>query len=355
MTAPTKYYVNPTTGTDDTAGGRGASSGDPWATRQFALDNITRDATNGDWIIGAGGVETLGKALDKATYGTATSAAPLWFDGGAIDGASLYELQDTVRNYTSYFNLTLTNFTIVHLGESAKFINNSLVGFSYLYPVNNGGLVMGCFLDNPSTRCILGSATQTTIINNILDNRGVGNSAINASGDAIVVEGNVILVDGAANGVEIDSYGRVWSNSIWSNAGTGTGIKPRTNAQRGTDIRNNIVSGFSGVGGIGISYNSSEGGVVAGNAVYNCTTKYSAGSDRWVLDSDNESITVNPFTDATNRDMTPIDTGNIIGGAYPTTMHTVGTSRGFDKGAIQAAAAAGGLLRHPGMSGGING
>ena len=53
----TNYYVDPGSGSDVTGTG---TVGSPWASVQHALDNITRDATNGDQInIKAGTADVL--------------------------------------------------------------------------------------------------------------------------------------------------------------------------------------------------------------------------------------------------------------------------------------------------------
>ena len=75
----TNYYVDPGSGSDVTGTG---TVGSPWASVQHALDNITRDATNGDQInIKAGTADVLSSPLTLATYGTTSATAPLSFRG----------------------------------------------------------------------------------------------------------------------------------------------------------------------------------------------------------------------------------------------------------------------------------
>lgn len=75
--ALTEVYVDPSIAGDSGAG----TVGDPYGDLEYALEQVTRDATNGDrFNIKAGTDEILEFALDVIVdYGTPTRIAPLFF------------------------------------------------------------------------------------------------------------------------------------------------------------------------------------------------------------------------------------------------------------------------------------
>jgi len=81
--------------------------------------------------------------------------------------------------------------------------------------------------------------------------------------------------------------------------------------------------------------------LVGNNALYNNTTHYTLNDA--ISIGDNEELGASPFAKSgadtfANRFtyFAPVDTGNVIGGAYP-------SGANLDKGAVQAAAAGGGI------------
>jgi len=105
---------------------------------------------------------------------------------------------------------------------------------------------------------------------------------------------------------------------------------------------NNLVEGFSGVGGDGIRLRSWDAITYGNNAAYNNTTNYDITSDK-VLDlGDNEALSATPYTNASSNDFTPVDTGNVLGGSYPTSLIGFAHTQSRDKGAIQKSASGGG-------------
>ena len=82
---------------------------------------------------------------------------------------------------------------------------------------------------------------------------------------------------------------------------------------------NNLVEGFSGVGGVGINISDTDMRVISygANSVYDCTTESSGTPPivkTWVAD---ESLSASPFTDAANDDFSPVDTGSVKEGSEP--------------------------------------
>lgn len=375
MAAPTNYFVDPVAGTDDAAGGRGASTGDPWASIQWALDHITRDATNGDQINvksdQAVGVttttdDTLGAALDLSTYGVPVEAAPLIFRGytsaandggiGGIDGAASFACISTA---TDVF------FVDLHIHNSGAADITTLTG---------GGGVIQCELDTTTASTLVMTSGGMSLRNHIhtfgvygIDssaiNHLIGNyisdaaatAAINAGSTAIITN-NIISVAGATDGIRLtNDWVQVKNNSILSAGGTGQGII-RTSNRRQQVILNNLVEGFSGGGGVGIDLGTLSENVAAFgcNAVFNCATKYSIGGADFIANlGDNDELTGSPFAKAgadtfANRfayfepTTNASSGGTVRGGSYP-----VGCR--IDKGAVQHAdpAGGGGGVRNP--------
>jgi hypothetical protein len=114
---------------------------------------------------------------------------------------------------------------------------------------------------------------------------------------------------------------------ILSSAGTGQGIIVVGSSDYRPVIINNLVEGFSGAGGIGISTSiltDRQLPMVSFNGCYNNTTNYSHSSDYHLSQTDNEALGASPFAkngvdSFANRFnfFEPVAGGNVIGGAYP--------------------------------------
>jgi len=122
-----------------------------------------------------------------------------------------------------------------------------------------------------------------------------------------------------------------------------------------TIIYNNIVEGFSGIGGVGID--TAAGGMITlygHNAFFNCTTRLSQGADV-IYDltaNDINPTAASPFTDAANDDFTVTTEVKALG--YPTANYPGLAVRSYmDIGAFQRLEQ--GMLVHPGMGGGASG
>jgi hypothetical protein len=364
MAVPTETYVDPSI-----AGNSGAGTiGDPYGDFQYALDTMTRDGTNGDRInIKAGTDEILAAAISLATYGVPTLDAPLILRGyttaagdggkGAIDCNTFAFFAGAA--WVSYVDLVIHNSATTALGQvyrgnmvrcemhnitgsAVGGVREAVCGCSYFHDISGYGVttafpelafIYGCYFKN-------GTKDMTYCIN----------GASNATSARITH--NVCSVDGATNGIQGYWNSVIYGNSIFSNAGTGTGILIVRGISTGS-VHNNLIEGFSGAGGIGIStpFANEPYGPVAFNSVYNCTTDYNLPSGGFTFSEDNESLGASPFAKSGSDTyalrstyFAPQDTGNVLTGF----MHNEA------RGAIAAAGGGGGLLR-VGMSGGMNG
>lgn len=133
---------------------------------------------------------------------------------------------------------------------------------------------------------------------------------------------NIIKVSGASHGLLCGNGNKVTNNSIWSDGGTGDGISWST-AFDLREVLNNVVAGFSGAGGHGITPQN-QGATFStcrlwgGNSVYDCETPFDYGSLYIYVDLEgDETLTSDPFTDASNGDFSPLDTGSVKEGGVP--------------------------------------
>lgn len=372
MAAPSNYYVDPASGTDDTVGDRGVVT-NPWKSVQFALDNVTRDATNGDRInIKAGTADTLSSKLVTTTYGTPTATAPIMFQGytsvtgdagiGDIDGGGSSIFNETNQNGVHFIDMHLHN-----------------CGGNQVVRANDDCILENCEVDtttHTSLSAVQYDLRSIMIGNHVHDftatglrlsdgligwNYVVHSHATNANPAILMVlegtiQGNIIELTASgskAEGIRLNSNGsKAIGNSVWANAGDNLGIVSFNTF--GACIVNNLVEGFSATGGVGIQTGTSASTYVLHNAVFDCATAYNFQNDIFIRDLDNESLSVTPFTDQAGGNYKPVDTGNVKDGAY-----IVGAFRGLSttshfryKGAVQpgaAAAASGGGSRYRGL------
>jgi hypothetical protein len=338
MTAPTQYYVDASLGSDTGDG----SKSTPWGRAsgsvvQYALDTITRDPTDGDQInVKSGSTDTLGAALDVATnYGTPTQAAPLLIKGyttdendggiGVIDGAATYAIYVAQADHIHLADLHMQNCgsvgDMIKLGNNCSVINCEVDNHTgnNAVKVTSYCLVAGCHIHNvASTGIVLATGSQA-YRNRVLDGAtnqlawGIGVEGLGAA----VIE-NIIHVSGSSDGIKYRTGSFICGNSIFSDGtSTGEGI-----TQDGTVIpnliANNMVEGFNDTGGDGFQVASSGVMYMDGNAAQDNTTDYNVTTGRiFNGDADNEELSASPFTDATNDDFSPVDTGNVKEGTYP--------------------------------------
>lgn len=338
------YYVDPSIAADTGAG----TVGDPYGDLQYALDNITQDATNGDRInIKSGTAEVLAAALDLSTYGTPFATYPLTLQGyataqgdadfeagtgigaidcngaarlfssTALDGVYLIELEvynatgnmfDVSRGAVVRCELHTTDVAILHSGSTGH------------------GHYEGNHIHNCSGKCIhVPTAINDVFIDNFIQ---TGSGAkeftygIFCGNESQLIQGNIIHIEAghAATAVAIYASGGVirCNSVLGEHSGSGHAIEITTTGNPGgLLVEGNLVDGW-GSSGTGIGGDEVTG-VLAYNYVSQATTKYDV---REVFGVDNEEAeSTSPFAktgDATfaNRAtyFAPTDDGNIIGG-----------------------------------------
>tara|TARA_R110000824_G_scaffold138169_4_gene302842 strand:- start:224 stop:1345 length:1122 start_codon:yes stop_codon:yes gene_type:complete len=360
MAAPTNYYVDPSSGDDFIGDG---SSGNPWASVAHALGGgATRDSTNGDQInIKSSASDTSAGVDPSGMYGNPTSAAPLIIRGytssandggiGVLDGSSSAIISTT----SDFVNLVDLRFT------------NS--GSSALVTGNNNWSVMRCQFDNTTGNALdldddarivncyfkdiggvaIFPAQRTFIRACTFHNDGGGKEFTNAVTAAstsgwMIVEECIFKLTGASVGVThgaSSGYLEVRNCSFYSVSGTGAGVTGDLSFRVAVCV-NNLVEGFSGSGGYGIRLRSWEAITYGNNAAYNNATNYNITSDTVFDLGDNEALSASPYTNPGSNDFTPVDTGNVLGGSYPTSLKGFAHTQSRDKGAIQKASSGGG-------------
>lgn len=342
--ALTEIYVDPSIAADSGAG----TVGDPYGDLEYAIEQETFDTTNGTRVnIKAGTDEVLAAQLATALADTSVSVAwapsgtaPLIFQGyttaagdggkgGISGGGAVPIISSTTLDHIKFIDLHLHN-----------------CGANYIVSLDDGCAIMRCELDNATGNRAIDLDLDSNVIGNYIHNVGdfgivvtsgvveqniLKNGtnkfswAIRGDGaDATVIRRNIISIDGTSSGIDADNKTWIDQNSIYSAAGTGTGIDLAT-AGNVKSVRNNLVEGFSGTGGVGIDAGDTgiKLEVYGGNAVYDCETEYVAPDRNFLALGDNETLTASPFTDAANDDFSPVDTGNVKEGSLPAAFHTI--------------------------------
>lgn len=344
---PTDYYVDPLIAANSGTG----TIGDPYGDLQYALNTVTRDATDGDrFNIKAGTAEILAAALSLTTYGTPSFSAPLIFQGytaaqgdrgvGAINcngATALTNAGDCINWYDLEVYGGPAAGTLITMAEystvAACYIHDSTgngvtSAFSHTTMIGNHFEDLG---DGTHDMVSVSGSVGAKIVGNYFNDGGTRNCrhTINLTISGATVINNIISIDGASNGIHTDSVFNqcIIGNTILSAAGTGIGIyKTGSNVSIATTLFNNYVEGFSGAGGVGYSATESSngGGVYGQNAAFNNTTDYSVSGEHYLALGDNEALGVTGIAKSgadtfANRFVyfSPVDTGNMQTGGYP--------------------------------------
>lgn len=331
MGALTNHYVDPSLASDSGAG----TLGDPYGDLQYALNNVSRDTSNGDQInIKSGSAEVLAAQLSLVSYGTPTAAAPLLFRGysTAANDGGIGEISGNNGNfslinskYSSFVDLDMhSSGTADLLGDGTLILNCKLHDSSSGIVKSTNASVIQCHIYDVGGSTVVGCKK---VVNNYFDNTDTKSSTqiIDSYIANAVIAGNIFVI-GSANAVAIDVYddfAYVSRNSILANGSSGTGIILNI-SREGIIFADNLIEGFSGAGGKGIDGEGHSEGfhILAGNAVYNCATPYANLADS-LYSVDNETLGATPFDKSgalsyANRIayFTPVDTGNVLGGAF---------------------------------------
>lgn len=360
MGTPTYTYVDPSIAADSGAG----SIGDPYGDLQYALDQVTRDATNGDQFnVKSGTDEILAAILDFSTYGAPTAVVPVIIRGyasaandgdfeagtgiGGIDGND-GDFSISGTNYVHYIHMHLHNTGTAAMAGTTVIVraiqcelDTSTGGMTF----HTDSQLFGCHIHD-----ISGDPIRALIfVGNYMDNTQTTKFSGDIYDTGVVTARclrNIFVVDSGFSAHVIrfnDDESGIMHNSIFATgAATGTGISFDTNREQ-IQLQNNLVEGFSGAGGKGVDgVSRTEGYIIfTNNGVYNCATAYPNPADA-IFEDDNETLGATPFAKSgaltfANRFtyFAAADTGNVQGGGFP-----VGSR--IDKGAVQHADPAGG-------------
>lgn len=327
-----EVYVDPSIAGDSGAG----SVGSPYGDLEWALEQTTPDAGGDRFNIKAGTDEILEFALDVVTdYGTPTETAPLIFRGytaaaadggigGISGGGSGSIINLTGIDFVHFHDLHLHNsgsLRLFNIDQECSLINCELDNSTYSgansVEMGNTSFIYGCYFHNLPGKCQFSG--NTSVYNCYFKNDGANDFGTALSLTTGRACNNIIDIDGASNGIlaDGDDGTHIINNSVYSNGGTGTGILSASGANTHI-ITNNLVEGFSGAGGIGISIVTSTI-IYGGNSVYNNETEYVAAS-AYILHNggvDNETLSASPFNSASTGDFSPVDTGAVKEGSIP--------------------------------------
>lgn len=326
MGAPTQVYVDPAIAADSGTG----TIGDPYGDVQYALNTQTRDATNGDQFnVKAGTSEILAAALSFVTYGTPTTTAPVIIRGytsaandggiGVVSGnGSVACISSGSLSLVRLVDMRFTNSggaTLITLNGQILLLNCEIdTTTSNAVVLGSNNYVMGCYFHNIGG---IGFAGTVSLYGNTFRNETNDfTQAAQLNSNCLAIF-NIIDIDGASNGININGDTSIaMFNSIYSNGGTGVGIRNATSTHEQLVIINNTIQGFSGVGGIGLQVTSQNADVVGYNLFYNNTTNLSITGDVNVDLGNNDVAGSSPFVNAGSDDFDPI-AGLSVG--YPTT------------------------------------
>lgn len=340
--AISEIYVEPALASDT---GTGIIS-DPFGDLEYAIEQTTHDTANGTRVnIKAGTDEILAADLATALADTSVSVAwvgselgPIIFSGytaaagdggigGISGGGAVGILVSTTLDYVHVVDMhchnTGTN-PVIQLDDYCSIVRcegNNTTGMGFV--VDDNSVVSGCYVHNvcgDSNRYGIYSGVASLTSFNYVEPVAVDTSiGIFSSGD--VFRNIVIMPTGSTIKNAITLSGNNTScdnNTLYANASAGTGI----GIGNGTIVKsltNNVVEGFSGLGGIGIDVGATATlNKYGGNACYNNETEYNQLATRVGVNlGDNETLTASPFTSASTGDFSPVDTGNVKEGSLP--------------------------------------
>lgn len=319
----------------------------PWRSVQGALDLITRDATNGDQInVKAGTAQVNQGALTLATYGTPGAGIPLVFRGytsSANDGG-MAELDCGGFGALAANNYSYVAFVDLEIHSAG---NNNTLDFQ---GAGNGTLVYHCKIhkgaSTPSSKVLIaGYYDRTNVVNCWVYNAGTNgigigyigacrNNYVKDCATGISACSNAInnLVVDCATGINAGPSRSIVGNAIYSStANTGKGILA-SGTNHMAVILNNVIAGYSGAGGIGISA-TADVELIGYNAFYNNTTPKSLADVIVDLGSD-VTCAASPFIDAVNGNFAV--TAELKAKGFPAAWYEpAATTNYLDIGAVQ--------------------
>jgi len=338
MAQPSEIYVDPSIAGDSGTG----TVGDPFGDLEYGIEQTTFDTTNGTRVnIKAGTDEVVAVEISAAMADTGTTVAwaptittPCIFQGyttaagdggkgGISGGGSVSVYDDAAFDYVFFIDLHCHNTgsaTVIRTDDECGVFRCEIDNTSGNGIQVDRGLVIGNYVHNVGGEAIRIVFSGNIMFNYIENGTNDCDIALRA-GNAGVVYRNIVKIDGASNGIHPTDRQVIMHNSVWSAGGTGQGIAQVNNVEIQM-ISNNLIEGFSGTGGVGYDLNGTNQSVdvYTANASYDNATHYTGPSyyvDRWASSDTNETLSASPFTDATNGDFSPVDTGSVKEGSLP--------------------------------------
>ena len=363
---PTNYYVRPTNGAN--VAGQGTTHASAYLTTQFALDDIGgthgRDAVNGDQInLCDESADTLAAPLSLAIYGAPTAGAPIIIrgypvlanDGGVGEincgGATMWLL-------TTYDSIHMIELLIHSFGNNPGIYLDNDINLNRCEVHNQGGgaagkntvqldagVIVGCHLHDPGATGVCIYCTQVggiAAIGNYIEVSGASSGIYTANAIGSIFTKNIITCSHTSDiGIDCTGTGpqHAIGNIIYSSvANTQFGIRSGNAANRWLySVVNNIVCGFSGVGGTGI-VTAGHIGWRGYNAFWNNTANYTAGAKVFVDDSANDvALGADPFVNAAggNFALTDVAKAALRSAGWPSSYLGASTDPHITIGVVQ--------------------
>lgn len=369
--ALTEIYVDPSIAGNSGTG----TSVDPYGDLQYALDTMTRDSTNGDRLnIKAGTAEVMAAAISLATYGTPTAAAPLVFQGytaaandggiGEINngGANVSVINSSTLDFIVFQDMKLGNTgtaQIIRLDGAISLVNCELHTSTANSAIQlASGVMARCVVHSITPAAFNSMVAVTTVIMVSCYFEGGWNLGKLVTSLGFTVASNCIFKVTHTGCLGIDTRGGIIENCSFYSSVAGASNAIYVSSSH-TAIINNIFTGWSGVGGAGV-FDGATGELLllGSNAFYNNTTNVSTTFATYATLA-NITLTNAPFTNpgAGDFSIATAAKAELQAQGWPSSFLGISTNQHLDPGAaqIQIPTATGGLLVHPGMSGGMRG
>lgn len=301
----------------------------PWRSLQGAFDLCTRNTTDGNQVnLKAGTAHVNSAALDLTTFvagGALSRTAPLILRGytstandggtGEIDcgGATMISatpdfliLVDLeIHSGGDNHLISLDDQNVIHHCEIHK--GASLPTSKYLIAVDSGNIISNCYIHDHGAgpaRCISLGTRGLAFGNYVLGENTDSNPTLIYTGSSCTVLSNIVVARGASTW-GINSNGNLGEtcfcigNIVYNTAsGTNNAIYV---ANPEVVALNNIIEGWSGVGGDGVGATNIL--MVGFNAFYNNTAENTISDQKFLdLTANDVALAADPFTDAANGD-----------------------------------------------------
>ena len=348
MGAVTEIYDDPAINANSGSG----TSGDPYGDLQYALNTVTRDATNGNrFNIKVGTSEVLSAAISFTTYGTPTATAPCIFegymaaagDGGVATiscGGGSHGLVTTVANvywkcltFTASSAAIFANVTTNNNFDSCTFSGLTGTGAALVIV---SGVITRCQFTITTSASALQTSQLCYVADNYIVGPGSGGTGIRANASGGTVFARNIITNCNTYGILASNTCTIVNNTVLASGATGRGVWLESMTSAQYVLLNNYVEGYSGAGGQGYDCEG-DMNLIGHNAAWNNTTNFSYDSDRHINAGNDESLASTGLAKSgamtyANRAVyfAPTAVGNMRTGGFPGGI-------GLSKGAIQFA------------------